>query len=256
MAEADFLKSPILAAHGFRNAFFTRRGGVSEGPFESLNFSVAVGDVESRVETNRALAASALAVAAEQLYFVSQVHGTHVVRLSGAETRAHTLTLEADAVTSANPEVACGVRTADCVPILLADLTSGQVAAVHAGWRGVAANIVVKALSSLGGRPKDWLAAIGPHISAAAFEVGEEVALELERCSAAVGAVVHHGNGKAHADLRAIVRAQLTSAGVVAENIDDVFGCTLLEPERFFSFRRDGRVSGRHFSAICARTPA
>jgi YfiH family protein len=159
---------------------------------------------------------------------------------------------EGDAVVALRGELACGVRSADCVPILLGDLQSGAVAAVHAGWRGVVAGVVGAAVQGLRaeiGAEGELVAAIGPHISVAAFEVGEDVAAELGRASDARDVVVR---SEAHfrVDLRRIVRAQLTATGMDASAIDDVFGCTMGEPERYFSFRRDGQKSGRHLSAI------
>jgi polyphenol oxidase len=255
MPGADFLTSGLLSAHGFQNAFFTRRGGVSEGAYASLNFSVSVGDDAPRVAANHALAAAAMGVDSERLYFLSQVHGTGVVELMGNETPSQVWNTEGDALTSSNPRIACGVRTADCVPILIADLTTGRAAAVHAGWRGVRANIAAAALAALGGAAKDWLAAIGPHISGDAFEVGLDVASELVGCSAAVNPVLRTANGKAWVDLRQIVHAQLLASGVQASHIEDVHGCTYSDAASFFSFRRDGKRSGRHLSAIRPREP-
>lgn len=255
MSEADFLVSPLLQSRGFQHAFFTRRGGVSQGLYESLNFSVSVGDLPAAVEENCRRAADALGVVPSRLYYLSQVHGTTVCEVRGDEPAEHVLQWEGDALVSSSPGVACGVRSADCIPILIADLTTGRVAAVHAGWRGVAANIVRQALAALGGSPQDWIAAIGPHISKAAFEVGDDVARQLAAASTTANPVDWRGDGKPHVDLRAIVRAQLCAEGTRAEHIDDVAGCSYLEPERFFSFRRDGQRSGRHLSAICPRPP-
>jgi polyphenol oxidase len=253
MSGADFLSSGLLAAHGFQNAFFTRRGGVSGGPYASLNFSISVGDAPDNVQTNRGLAAAALGVDRERLYFLSQVHGKRIVELTGAERLDHVFGVEGDALVSSDPTLACGVRTADCVPILIADLTTGRAAAIHAGWRGVSANIAAAALAELGGYPDHWLAAIGPHISVDAFEVGADVAAELARCSKAEQPILREQDGKAWVNLRQIVRAQLASAGVLPHHVEDVVGCTHSDAERFFSFRRDGQISGRHLSAIRPR---
>jgi YfiH family protein len=139
--------------------------------------------------------------------------------------------------------------------VLLADPASGAVAAVHAGWRGVVAGVVeaaVTRLAELGAKPSDVLAAIGPHISLAAFEVSEDVAHQLEAVSPEAHVVDRTSWAKPHVDLRRIVRAKLRALGLGNERIDDVPGCTVLEPERFFSFRRDGARSGRHLSAIVA----
>jgi YfiH family protein len=134
----------------------------------------------------------------------------------------------------------------------LGDRETGAVAAIHAGWRGVACGVVgaaVEALRELTGRRGDLLAAIGPHISVRAFEVGEDVAAQLAAASDARG-VVERTAARPHVDLRRIVRAQLLGGGVAPSAVDDVLGCTVSEPQRFFSFRRDGEKSGRHLAAI------
>ena len=253
------LQSPLLSAAGFRHAFFTRRGGVSLGPYESLNFGYSVGDERAHVEENFRRAAQALGVGAQAVLVLSQVHGSSVVQVEPGQLRAELLAHEGDALIAAAGEVACGVRTADCVPILLADPDSGSVAAVHAGWRGAVQRIVEQATSELerlGARRSRLLAAIGPHIARAAFEVGEDVAAELQRASSATAAIEARPGARPHADLRRIISAQLQEAGLDARAIDQVQGCTVEEPERFFSYRRDGAKSGRMLSAIVPRDAA
>ena len=139
--------------------------------------------------------------------------------------------------------LAVGVRVADCVPILVGDEETGDVAAIHAGWRGVEAGIVRAAMDALRGRSP--VAAIGPCIEACCFEVGVDVAARL-------GFVVREERGKALVDLRAAVRAQLRRCGLPDDCIDDVRGCTKHEA-RFHSFRRDGANSGRMLAAIATR---
>ncbi len=247
----------MLRAAGFRHAFFTRVGGVSRGPYESLNFSVSVGDEPERVRDNLALAAAALGVETDAMFFLSQVHGTAVEEVTGALSREpgardRFMQREADAVLSAVPGVAVAVRTADCVPILVGDRASGAAVAIHAGWRGVVRGVIEAALARLGASPataRELVVAIGPHIGPSAFEVGADVAAELEAASPESGVVALAG-GKPRVALGRIVRAKLRALGIPESQIDDVPGCTFSEPERFFSFRRDGRVSGRHLSAI------
>ncbi len=251
---AKALISPLLRDAGFRHAFFTRGGGVSEGPYASLSFSVAAGDVPEHVEENLNRAAALLGVAPERMYFLSQTHGTDLREVTGVEDRSEVLHLEGDAVWSDSPAVACAVRSADCVPVLLADRRSGRVAAIHAGWRGVAAGIVPSVISRLAtDRRPEWLVAIGPHISVEAFEVGEDVAQALEAASPSAKSVDRTSWSKPHVDLRLILHAQLADVGVAPAAVDDVFGCTHGDRARFFSFRRDGRLSGRHLSAIVPR---
>jgi purine-nucleoside/S-methyl-5'-thioadenosine phosphorylase / adenosine deaminase len=250
------LQSPLLSAAGFRHAFFTRRGGVSLGPYQSLNFGYGVGDERAHVEENFRRAAQVLGVGAEAVLVLSQVHGNHVVRVEPGQRRAELLAREGDALIAVAGDIACGVRTADCVPILLADPDSGGVAAVHAGWRGAVQRIVEQAASELerlGARRNRLLAAIGPHIARAAFEVGEDVAAELQRSSHATSAIEARPGSRPHADLRRIITAQLQEAGLELRAIDQVEGCTVEEADRFFSYRRDGAKSGRMLSAIVPR---
>ena len=246
------LASPLLGQAGFAHDFFTRAGGVSLPPWDTLNFAGATGDDPAALRENLARAARILGVSPSQLYFVSQVHGVAACVLGGGEDREAMLHAVGDITLSRTPGVACGVRTADCVPILIADRRSGAVAAVHSGWKGTVLNAAgagVRALRALVGDRGDLLAAIGPHIEACCFEVGADVAAELAGCSSLGEAAVIAGT-PLHVDLRRIVRAQLVAEGIEAAAIDDVRGCTVGDAARFHSYRRDGQVSGRLLSAI------
>lgn len=248
--------SQLLVRAGFRHAFFTRLGGASEGPFESLSFSTAVGDQPAAVEENLRRAGALLGVDAERILFLSQVHGREALFYAAATTRAQTITTEGDAIGGSEPHTAYGVRSADCVPVLIADDVSGAVMAVHAGWRGVACRAVEAGITRLrehvGGKGR-LLAAIGPHISLAAFEVSSDVAAQLAASCPVPGAVHEEGFDKPHVDLRFIVTQQLLALGLTEASIDQVNGCTVLDRELYFSFRRDGKRSGRHLSAIVPR---
>ena len=250
--------SERLRAEGFAHGFFTRVGGVSAPPWDTLSFTIAAGDEPEAVQENRARAAHALGVEAGRLYYASQVHGTACVVLDGSEDADEVVRRVADLTASRTSGVACGVRSADCVPILLADRHTGAVVAIHSGWRGTvlrASLAGLAVLAGLGARPSDVIAAIGPHLEGCCFEVGLDVAAALAACSGARTPVVRRDEalGKAWVDLRSIVRAQLVSGGVAREAIDDVAGCTVHEPALYHSFRRDGGASGRLLSAIVAR---
>ncbi|HKY37493.1 MAG TPA: polyphenol oxidase family protein [Polyangiaceae bacterium] len=255
-----YQSSPLLAGAGFRHAFFTRLGGVSEGPFESLSFSTAVGDDPSRVDENLRRAAALLGVDAANVLYLSQVHGREALFYRTTERRENLITLQGDAIGGTSPRAAYGVRSADCIPILVADQTSGAVMAIHAGWRGVVAGVIEAGVARLRegiGSPGHLLAAIGPHISRAAFEVSDEVAAELQAVSAAAPAIERRPDGaRPHVDLRLIATHQLLGLGLAAGAIDQVGGCTVLDPHHYFSFRRDGKRSGRHLSAIVPRSEA
>jgi YfiH family protein len=249
-------ESPLLARAGFRHAFFTRSGGASQGPFASLSFSTAVGDEPHHVQENLRRAATCLGVEPARVLYLSQVHGQKARFYRAPEERSDLITLEGDAIGGSEPSCAYGVRSADCVPILLADAESGAVMAIHAGWRGVVVGVVEAGMACLrqhiGGKGQ-LLAAIGPHISRSAFEVSEEVAAELAAACPVPGAVERTSTAKPHVDLRFIVTQKLLTLGLTEARIDQVGGCTALDPEHYFSFRRDGKRSGRHLSAIVPR---
>jgi len=265
-------QSPLLQQAGFRHAFFTRLGGASEGPFESLSFSTAVGDDPQHVDENLSRAGKLLGVDQARVLYLSQVHGRSARFYGTPQQRSELITLEGDALGGTDPGSAYGVRSADCVPILLADVESGAVMAIHAGWRGVVVGVVEAGVEclrqNLGGQGK-LLAAIGPHISVEAFEVSDEVAAELAAACPVPGAVVRQTPhltaaeerserpqvaAKPHVNLRFIVTQKLLALGLPEAHIDQVGGCTVLDGQQYFSFRRDGKRSGRHLSAIVPRT--
>ena len=249
------LREPSLLAQGFRHGFSTRLGGVSAPPYESLNLGHGVGDRPERVAENQRIFAAEVDFAPERLLTLSQVHGAAVQRVDAAADPAAVARLQGDALV-AEPGAAVGVRTADCVPLLLADPESRRAAAIHAGWRGVCAGVVgagVRALCEAAAAPPARLiAAIFPHIRSCCFEVGEDVAAQLQAAAPALGCVAPGPRGRPHVALAALVRAQLMAAGVAADRCEDVPGCTVCDAARFFSFRRDGRESGRHLAVIVA----
>ncbi len=247
-----------------RHAFFGRRGGASEGPFASLSFTITGGDEPGRVRSNRARAAERLGVGERHLVYPSQVHGVGVLEAARELTPEGALAVEADVVVSNDPLVACGVRSADCVPVLLACASTGWVAAVHSGWKGTVAGVVevaVRALETRGARSHGLVAAVGPHLETCCFEVGAEVARALAGSAPHGGAALSWGPALApgearftrRIDLRRLVTEQLLRAGLDPSRIDHVSGCTRCDGARFFSYRRDGARSGRLLSAVVAR---
>ena len=250
-----FLTSPLLP---FRHGFSTRAGGASEGPYASLNLGFAVGDIRERVEENFRRLAQAAGIPASAFVTASQVHGDRVLKAEEppAGDFPRPPQAEADALWTDRSGVAVGVKTADCVPILIGDPDTGRVAAVHSGWRGTELGIAARAVEVLaaeGSPPARLLAAIGPAIRACCYEVSEDLAARFAR---ALGEeVVARAFPKPHLDLPAAVRRTLEQSGVHAEHIDLLPCCTACDAERFFSHRRDRGVSGRHLSFVVGGAP-
>jgi hypothetical protein len=212
--------------------------------------------------------ARALGVESNRLGRVKQVHGAAVVDAEEALGAR----LEADAVVSNLPTAAVAIQTADCVPILMADPRTGAVAAVHAGWRGLAARTPEAAVAALGRafgtEPSDIVAAIGPAIGACCYKVGEDVfkdarfpderrtrwftarAQRSERNPAAAGVQTGGRQGHWFFDGNLAARDQLEKAGVSALRIFAAGLCTASHPSAFCSYRRDGRAAGRMAAAI------
>jgi YfiH family protein len=227
---------------------------VSTAPYDTLNLGFHLGDDDDAVRENRTRFAKSLGLGGDQFFEQRQVHGTQVREISEFDIAETVADMEGDALITRAEGCAVAVRTADCVPVLIAHPSSGDVGAVHAGWRGAVAGIVSQAIQALACDPADLLVAIGPHIRVEAFEIGEEVAREMEH--AAKGRpVVQRGAAKPHGDLAALIRLQLRDAGVPNAAIDDVGGCTHSDAAHFFSHRRERGKTGRHLSAIVARAP-
>ncbi|HEX2678965.1 MAG TPA: peptidoglycan editing factor PgeF [Polyangiales bacterium] len=254
------VQSPLLLQHGFSHGFSLRTGGVSAAPFDSLNLGRAVGDDAQSVAQNHQRMAQAVGYADGALFELSQVHGKRVREVHANESPVAVRREEGDGLFAREPGLTVGVRAADCLPLALVDPESGAVAAVHAGWRGAVAGIALEAVSALTrelGVPAARLrAAVFPHIRVCCFEVGAEVVQEIAAAGQNVRApaeLIDESRARPYASLVTLIRAQLTAAGLLGENVDDVPGCTRCEPERFFSYRRDGQRSGRHLLAVVAR---
>lgn len=217
----------------------TRAGGCSRGAFAGLNLAAHVGDDPEAVARNRARLRSALQLPGEPAW-LEQVHGAEVIDASLPEPR------RADAGFTRNPGVVCAVLTADCLPVLLCAAAGSRVAAVHAGWRGLAAGVLENAVAAL--EKSHLMAWLGPAIGPRAFEVGAEVRRAFvathPECAPAFAPA---DGGKWRADLYALARLALRRAGV-----DEVYGggeCTYGDAGRFYSYRRGG-VTGRMASLI------
>lgn len=251
------IRSELLLRAGFRHAFSSRAGGVSQGHFSSLNLGRGIGDDPDAVEENHRRLADHLHYPTGSLFEVSQVHGARLRQIQRGESPAAVRQEEADGLWTAASDIAIGVRTADCVPLLLACPELGAVAAVHAGWRGVAAGILGAAIDALAARscsPQTLLLAIGPHIRQRAFEIGEDVAERLA-ASAPKAEVVARQHGRLVASLSAALRQQAIDKGIAPTHIDDVIRCTHDESDTFFSHRRERGATGRHLAVIVSKRP-
>lgn len=225
---------------GLLHGFTDRRGGVSEGRFESLNLGRRWGDGPAAVDENYRRVAAAGGFSVESLRLCRQVHGAAVVRAREIGPAS-----EADAIWARREDgpVVVGVLTADCVPVLLADAGGEVAAAVHSGWRGTVAGVVPATVATLVGAgvaASRLRAAIGPCIEVASFEVGPEVAALFPTEHVDAGSYA-----RPHVDLVGVVRDQLVAAGVPAGQIERVGGCTFADPGRYFSYRRDGAGIGQ-----------
>ena len=223
----------------------TRTGGDSRAPWASLNLGDHVGDDPASVLRNRELLRDALELPGEPAW-LQQVHGTAVVDAAHAGNR-----VAADASWTVSPGVVCAVLTADCLPVLFCNRAGTHVAAAHAGWRGLAAGVLestVGWLAAGGVRPESLLAWLGPAIGPARYEVGTEVRDAFLRADPVADCAFRPTRpGHWLLDLYAAARQRLRRAGVTA--ISGGAYCTLAEPERFFSHRRDG-VTGRQATLI------
>lgn len=179
---------------------------------------------------------------------LTQVHGTRVVVIGSTDFNAGTP--QADAIIGHHAGDICAVRTADCLPLLLCSADGQEIAAVHAGWRGLAAGVIEQTVASMQTAPGDLLAWFGPAISQAAFEVGEEVRESFGPLGLSDELFRQNKRGRWQADLFGLARARLQNSGV-----SGIFGggvCTFSDPERFFSYRRDGET-GRLLSFVYRR---
>jgi YfiH family protein len=238
---------PELEASGVCAAVSTRLGGVSEGPFASLNLGRGVGDDPDRVAENRRRLLAGVGLEGRRLVGGHQVHGDAIARATpdGPDELPGV-----DALYTTDTRVALRVLVADCTPVFVVAPDVGAVAAAHAGWRGtlagVAGKLVRRLVTDLGARPSAMRAAIGPAAGRCCYEVGDEV---LAAYRAAYPWADDHIAGR-RLDLHGLNRRQLVEAGVPAERIAVADLCTICHPELFFSYRRDGRRSGRMLAVI------
>jgi polyphenol oxidase len=246
MSKVQWIEPDWPAPPSVRAATTLRAGGVSQGPFASLNLGAHVGDAPEAVAENRRRMQAALQLPAEPVW-LNQVHGIEVI-----EARAHAAPPTADAAVAREPGQVCVILTADCLPVLFCDRDGTRVAAAHAGWRGLAGGVLGATIAALDVAPASLLAWLGPAIEPEAFEVGREVREQfLSKDAGNAIAVAANARGRWQADLYALARRELACLGVTS-----VYGGGFRchgEPERFFSYRRESRT-GR-MATLIWRTP-
>lgn len=252
--------------------FTTKNGGLSTGPYASLNMGASTGDDAATVMHNRDLAFEAAGCSIAAVAYPGQVHGSDIVCIDslmiessrddrteagqGYISEYRTLVFpETDAVITDVPGVMLTSLHADCIPVWLYDSVNHAAGVAHAGWRGTRADIAVKTIHKMterfGTKPEDVTAVIGPGISMCCFEVGREVYMSFaEMLPESVDEFSHDdGNGKFHMDLKGINRKLLERAGTGMIYVTDL--CTQCREDLFFSYRRDGGITGRMCAGIC-----
>ena len=233
----DWIQAGWPAPRNVRALSTTRSGGVSTGCWSSLNLGRRCGDDASHVEQNRARLNEILPAPAQWLH---QVHGTTVVRHPGQFVRE----IEGDAQVAFRPDQVCVVLTADCLPVFFCSRSGDRVGIAHAGWRGLANGILQATVRALDEAPTQLMAWMGPAIGPKAYEVGSDVA---EAFPDEFPAGFTRRGDRFLLNIYTLAKLKLAAAGVHA-----VYGggyCTMSDPERFFSYRRDG-ATGRMASLL------
>ena len=229
-----------------------RLGGVSDGPYRSLNLRAGIGDSAAHVAQNQALLCDALALPAAPQW-LNQVHGATVFALPKQARSTPVDAPTADASFTTEADTVCAVQTADCLPVLFCDRAGSWVAAAHAGWRGLCAAVLEATIKTFSGKPTELMVWLGPAIGPNAFEVGPEV--QAAFCQHDPRAVLAFRPGQGDrllCDLYLLARQRLQAAGVTAIYGGDL--CTYSDPVRFFSYRRD-HDTGRQASLIWRSAP-
>ncbi len=255
MTDTCFLHSELLAAHGAAAIFSLRHGGVSPPPFDSLNLGFGLGDDEENTAYNIETLIQKAKLPGMP-HRAKQVHSEDVLVCRGQGVVPHQE--QADILIGMDG-ASVAVCVADCVPVLLAAPAAGITAAVHAGWRGTAAQVVTRAIAAMqqyGARPKQIFASIGPCIGPCCFEIKASMVNRLAQGCSDAHRFIHHANNmarindRAHADLAGINAQQLRYAGIPQAHIEHIPMCTCCDEKRFYSWRRDGKRAGRHLAVV------
>ena len=248
-AVVEYLVCEPLESAGFINAFSTRRGGVSALPADALNLAPLKGDSQENVIENRRRFLAAIGAAQAVLITGRQTHSTDRVSVATRE-QALGPQPQCDGITSKLDGILLAIQTADCLPILIGDPTSGSMAAIHAGWRGTAGRIAERTIADLmqlGVDPRHAIAALGPAACGDCYEVGQDV---IERYKKEFRywrdlLVDFEEDGKAHLDIQAANTQQLLFCGFTEDRIHVAPYCTMHNDDLFFSYRREARGQER-----------
>ncbi len=241
-SDNPFLTADWAAPNHIKTLISTRQGGVSVPPYQSMNLGLHVGDDVEHVQQNRAMVAQQTGL---PVCYLNQVHGRVVVNAQ----EALNLNMDADASIDRSGKVACGIMTADCLPVLFTDTEGTVVGAAHAGWRGLAGGVLEATVEKMAVPPKNILAFLGPAIGPDAFEVGQDVKDAFCQQTVEASRFFIPINEKQYlADIYGLARLRLNQMGL--EQISGGEYCTVLQRDLFFSYRRDGGQTGRMLSAI------
>ena len=239
----EFVRPNWSAPEQVQGFTTTRHGGVSTGPYAALNLALHVEDDPGKVAINRERLCHDAGLPHAPRW-PQQCHGTRAV--NAAELNDDTA-VPADAVYAAAPGLVCAILTADCIPLIVCSLAGDEVAVIHAGWRGLLDGVIENTLSLFAATPAQTIAWIGPGISARAYAVDDAFRARFIASDPNYAAIFSARGDQLYADLPRLAEMRLVAAGV--GRISRYPGCTYGEPERFFSYRRDG-VTGR--IATCA----
>ncbi|MFH1262573.1 MAG: peptidoglycan editing factor PgeF [Pseudomonadota bacterium] len=254
------ITAPNLSSiKGLIHGFTTRIGGVSVSPYASCNLGMATGDEDDSVRRNYRLLADELGTTVESFLGLRQMHGGDVVVADPEASASDPLEAfrfapSGDAIVTDHRGVLLFARVADCFPILLVDERNGAIGAVHAGWRGTLARVIPNAVrrmsAEFGTDPADLTMAVGPGIGLPAFEVSVAIAEMFEEQLDAQEGEIVKDEVSAQIDLAAILIRQARGEGIRADRIWSCGFCTHGDPGRFFSYRREGRRTGRMIGFI------
>ena len=252
MASAPFLHH--LQLHEDVIAFSTtRHGGCSEGRYGTFNICPYTGDNPQHIQANREILAKHLSIAPNHIVLPHQTHSVEVRVICSPEVQAAEL-YGVDAIITQLKGLCIGVSTADCIPILLYDKAHQAIAAIHAGWRGTVGRIVERTIATMqatiGTEPANLFACIGPGISCAAYEVGDELVDTFAKARFDIPSIATHTASRWHIDLPRANENELIRCGVPQRHITRSTICTWTQHKDFFSARREGIHSGRIFTGV------